>query len=440
MNPDFENDTQVDENLRALAGGARLPAGPSPEVLERCTAALSQARAPARWRTRGRRVLITALGAAASIALLVGFFYQPGGEESAVAAAIILQKLEDQIQTSPRLDIKINGLAFDDASLDGWIQISRKAVAGDFRATVREDEDAEPIEVDVAMGLSAETGWVLVRRLTVPDLKARVMLAFLFPAGAHTLLKLPPEELRLAFEAGPGEIGWDRITAFVQELIESREEMGATLIEQSDGTLLLTLPIRGEDTLNALRELHVRGFSLGFGMADQADKGEQAEASEPGSSDASDPSAEAQESGGAAETIRRFHARHGIHHEFKVGSTPPQADGEQGVKAVAKFHLDVHGPDFHRPLRRLHGPEELIGATIKIVYDPSAEQVRSITIENLGTQQGSISLKIGEGEIDAELLDSSRLTDENTRILDLAALEKILGGFHTGEAESPGDQ
>ena len=70
-----------------------------------------------------------------------------------------------------------------------------------------------------------------------------------------------------------------------------------------------------------------------------------------------------------------------------------------------------------------------VGATISVIYDPGNKQVRSLAIENVGGLAGRIELSFGEGDIDPQLLDSSRVTNENTRVFDLDALQNMMEGF-----------
>jgi hypothetical protein len=71
----------------------------------------------------------------------------------------------------------------------------------------------------------------------------------------------------------------------------------------------------------------------------------------------------------------------------------------------------------------------LLGSTLEVVYDPANERVQSFTLANFGEAQGTISVRVGDGEIDANLLDSSRVTSSKTRTLDLSALVGLIEGL-----------
>ncbi len=353
------NDPQFDENLSALARRVDPPNGAPADLRSRCAGILTQeketlmARA---YRIVRRPGLISTLGAAATIALLVGFFYRPQGEPQ-VEAAVILKTLNTQIQSDPLLEVTLDSLSIEEVFVNGHLQVSNRGIAGDIQVEVDEGGDGDKIELDVSIGISEEEGWVLVRKLKIPDPEAMAMLAFFMPPGTETLVKLPTEELQLALgdKLEPLE-RLQEITDFVQELIDSADDVGATVIDQPDGTVLLTLPIKDASTLRALARIKILSED-----------------------DRSDDEAE----------ITRKLAR--------------EIDDDDG--------------------------EELFGTTIEVIYDPTAKAVRSLTIGNLGATHGSVSIKIREGEIDPDLLDSSRVIGPDTRVLDIDALKKTIEAF-----------
>ncbi len=73
--------------------------------------------------------------------------------------------------------------------------------------------------------------------------------------------------------------------------------------------------------------------------------------------------------------------------------------------------------------------EDLMGATLSVVYDPDKEVVRSFSITNLGDVEGTISIALSGGEIDPALLDSSRVAKPGTRTLDIGALMDMIESF-----------
>ena len=73
------------------------------------------------------------------------------------------------------------------------------------------------------------------------------------------------------------------------------------------------------------------------------------------------------------------------------------------------------------------------------MYDPKAELVRSLVVDGIGDTDGRVSISLSEGTLDPNLLDSSRVTDDDTRILDLAALTKAFEGFGEGKTRRHSD-
>ena len=292
---------------------------------------------------------ISSVGVAAAISLVVGFFQLPQGA-ARVDAAIILERLSEQIKAPKLLEITLDSLSVEEAFLNGTLQVSPDGVAGDLEITVQ--EGGGKIELDIALGITREDGWILVRKLVVPDPQAMAMLNFFLPAGTETLIRLPSEELGLDIAKELGQLGqlddleMDKISEVVQELIDSSDEVGATVRRQRDGTVRLTLPIKDAGTLRALGHLKVFQDLL-------EEEGE----------------------------------------DIDIDAEIEDGDGE-----------------------------ELYGSTIEVVYDPKKQLVRSISIEDIGEMKGRITISLDDGEIDPDLLDSSRVTNDNTRVLDLGAL------------------
>lgn len=81
--------------------------------------------------------------------------------------------------------------------------------------------------------------------------------------------------------------------------------------------------------------------------------------------------------------------------------------------------------------------EDLIGATLSVVYDPDKEVVRSFSIANLGDVEGTIAIAFTGGQIDPALLDSSRVAKPGTRTLDIGAIMGMIESF--GEAVGEDD-
>lgn len=323
------------------------------------------------YRIAKRPVFISTLGAAATIALIAGFLYQPGGD-ARVEAAVILERLQAQIQESPVLDIEIEALNIENVSVTGRLQVSPQGVGGDIRARVTENNGT--IEVDLALGISPDDSWILIRKLVLPDPQANAFLRFFITPGKTTLIKLPTDEMGLDFADfadGIGDFqgldGMQELGEFVRRLIDAQDDVNATVVDQPDGTVLLTLPIDDADTLRVLAEIGALSKDL--------------------------------------------------------------TDKERREISKATAQIEIDNKDI----------ADLLGMTLNIVYDPKEKQVRSLVIDGIGDTNGRVSISMREGTIDPSLLDSSRVTDDDTRILDLAALTKAFESFGGGKIRSRSD-
>jgi len=319
--------------------------------------------------------VLSVVGLAASLILAaVLFFPEHGGP--AVQAAVIMQKLSEQVAQGPRLDIEFDAVHIDSVQLEGKMQVARTALAGDLSVRMFEGDKDKAIRVDIALGMSPSGGWVLLRRLVLPDSAAQAVLAsVLSPNGETLLLFSDPSMFEEAFDldldAEIAELHSDGLLPLIQALTDAPEKYGATIETQRDGTILLTLPITDAKVLNALEHLvdSLEGSAMGQ-------------------------------------------------------SAQPAPTTEKGMQAATE-------PEENAP-SAAHEAHELIGSTFKVVYDPRAELVRSFRVVNLGPLRGSISITLGQGDVDPALLDSSRVTTPNTRVIDFAALKGIIDAFeHT---------
>lgn len=218
----------------------------------------------------------------------------------------------------------------------------------------------------------------MIRKLSIDDVQAQALINMFLPPGGEVLLLLPEDAIGSDFGIDLGkelnELSSENVSAVLQELIDSHADYGATIEHQSDGTILLTLPIDDAEALEALAGL-VEGVH--------------------GSDDTEDQ------------------------------------DGSTKGSPRARIHAEIKS-DVHDAIRRHHADahdDDLVGSTLIVVYDPSAELVRSFSIENLGDTDGRIRVTIGEGEIDPALFDSSRVTTPNTRTLDLGELKSMFEAF-----------
>jgi hypothetical protein len=374
MNALNDRDHQFHENLLGFGERITTPLGPSTGVRARCVEILNRNAKKESPMTRAYRLakrpaFISSLGVAASLALIVGFLYLPRGD-ARVKAAVILERLQTQIQESPVLDIKIEALNVENASVAGRLQVSPHGVGGDIQARVT--EDGETTEADLSLGIGPDDSWILIRKLVVPDPKATALLRLFITPGRATLIKLPAEELGLDLgDLGNGFQGINGIQElgeFVRHLIDAQGDVKATVVDQPDDTVLLTLPLDDVETIRMLAEVGAVSKDL--------------------------------------------------------------SDEERQKLADVTAQIELSEEDMAK----------LQGMTLSVVYDPSAELVRSIVVDGIGETNGRVSISLRQGDIDPGLLDSSRVTDENTRILDLAALAKAFESFGAdSEAGSDSD-
>ncbi|MEE8169521.1 MAG: hypothetical protein V3T70_03145 [Phycisphaerae bacterium] len=367
MNEQHDTDRQFNDNLRNLAHRADTPGGPTDGLRSRCDALLrgqTPATAPRPRQLWRRPALISTVGLAAMIALAVGFFVTPR-EQSDVNAAMILTALQTQVRETSLLDITLKSIAMDGVQVNGRLQVARDGVAGDLQARIQEGGEDEVIEVDLALGITPDAGWVFLRRLALPDPKVMALLRVFMLDQGNVLLKLPTEELDLDLAHVFTELNGESVIEFVHELIDSASEVGATVEEQSDGTLIVSMPIDGVGAKDAISRLRMFG-EAGVTSDDEPDRG--------------------------ASRLRRSRA--------------------------AGRDSDDESPE--------------LGGTLVIHFDPAAQQVRSLRVEDFVQESGVISLVLRSGSIDPALLDADRLIDENTRVFDLDAIQKM---FHAFERE-----
>ncbi len=252
-------DQQFHENLQTLGRNMPTPESPSNELRSRCIAEFESA-SPSPRALLKRPALISTLGLAACLALVVGLLFPTNGGPT-VQAATILARLNEQIEKPERIVIIMDSIVIEEVSIDGHLQVARAGVAGDVHVVVTEDENA-PFEIDVALALSPDESWVLIRKLQIPDPDVQPILAFFFPPGSETLLILPEDidldDLDTDFSEELQEIASLKLVEAFQELIRSQPDVGATIIEQPDGTLLMTLPIQNAEAISQLILMAVR--------------------------------------------------------------------------------------------------------------------------------------------------------------------------------------
>ncbi len=365
MKPSNDADRHLHDNLQTIGRQVPIPHGLSPSVRADCVAQL--AASPGKdgrgaAKTRRNRQLFPALGLAASVVLTAGLLFTWNSAPT-VQAAEILAALNTQLQDSRLIELTIDMVAIDEVSVSGHIQISDDGVAGDINVTVTEDADG-PIHVDVSLGLSEGSGWVLVRELDIPDPQAKAILSLLMPPGTETLLVLPEGMLGESFhtdiDEALHELSSEQLNTVLENIIESASD-GVVITPQRDGTVLLSVHFEDQEAIASMGAaiIEVLGET---GLLDDDD-------------------------------LR-------------------QLEDIDSIKSALRDEEDL---------------SKLIGGTISIVYDPDAGLVRSLSVEDIGEMQGSVTIAVRNGSIDPALLDSSRVTTPSTRTLDLAALDSMFG-------------
>jgi hypothetical protein len=318
-----------------------------------------------------RPAVLSASGVAAAIAVAAVLMLLGQGTPE-VQAAVIIQKLNQQIDEASRFVVKVDHLTVDNVAIDGEVQLHSDQIAGEVQVRVQEGECDGALTLDVALAITGEGGWVLIRDLTLPDPKAQAALDFFLTPGVETLLLLPQEEALDALGDNPaGEVvdflRSKEAIALITSLISSHAEYGATVEHQPDGTVLLTIPVKDVRTLAALHRLTESAESRSAGTA--------------------------------------------------VITTDQDVDITEGDERTS--------PSAEDPEDVCAGDLVLIGSTFVIVYDPKAERVLSFGIHDLGPTEGHVIISIEDGCIDPALLDADQVAKPNARVLDLAALEAM---------------
>jgi len=387
-------DERFHKNLRVMGQRLDTPSAPSPELIARCRTILETTSTP-HWRQRlfmfRKPLAWSACGLAAALVLAVTI-WMPGAQGSRAQAAMILSKLNAQMAAEPLLDITIEAIDIEDATISGHIQVASHAVAGDMRISA--GDPGERVELDLSMAVSSESAWVLIRKLDIPDPQARALLSLFLTPGQETLVLLPEELRENGFEADfaealekfrSGELV--KMARVFEELTASSAQTGATVVNQPDGTLLLTLPLADEQVIASVAEI----LSQFDHLEVSAEVGEE-EADDDEDADAGSATA-------------------GARVKIVKSNTVTVKEAVSGDNDAAK----------------------LVGATISVVYDPTLEQVRSVSLTNLGRTNGRVTVELRTGVIDSAWLAAERVITPQTRTVDLQALAALFGGM-TGDS------
>lgn len=254
MSTPHDPDQQFHENLHTLGRGLSLPETAPSELRSRCLAELSSTGAH-RFAVLRKPAVLSTLGLAACLAVAFGLLFPTSNGSRTVQAATILQKFDEQMTEPKLLEVTLDSIVLEEVSVNGRLQVSDTGVAGDLHVVVTEGADQPAVDIDLALGISTDQSWVLIRGLQIPDEGAQPLLQWLFPPGVETLLLLPTdaaEDLDIDIADDLRELGTGELVEVFQRLVDAQSETGATIAEGSDGTIILTLPI--EDT-QALEDL-----------------------------------------------------------------------------------------------------------------------------------------------------------------------------------------
>ena len=165
-------DQQFHNNLQTV--GRHVPAmgSASGELRSRCMAEFDSAAHSPRVSFKKPAILST-LGLAACLAVVVGLLFPTNGGPT-VQAATILAKLNEQIEQPERIEVTMDSIVIEEVSIDGYLQVAEAGVVGDVHVVVTEDKNA-PIEIDVALAISSSDSWILIRKLQIGDRRPQLV-------------------------------------------------------------------------------------------------------------------------------------------------------------------------------------------------------------------------------------------------------------------------
>ena len=430
---DDANQDHLEDNIRKLLSSTEpelsIPPASKQRILSKLIGRQDAAALGSPERSLTRRLIemakkpsvLSGLGVAAAIALVVTLLV-PSNGGPAVQAATIVQKLDAQMSQDPLFEVTLDALTAGNAVINGWLQISQQEVAGDIALTA-----AGGVEADFAMALSDSGMWILVRRLKAFDPHAQEVLDTFFPVGGETLLLLPDDmvlqsHVGLDINAELSELRSGKVIHMLSELIDSPADFGATVEGQEDGTVVLTLAIENAEVVAALeglvrslrpsaRQTSYNRITITDSTMEVVREGQEGVTVE--RVDLTDVLAMQQ----LAEKLQGA----GGNWNITITSSPQDIPGQFELRADSMHVQMINGDE---------GPvgddDESIGSTLTILYDPSADIVRSFKITDLGPIKGTMSVTVKAGQLDPNLLDPSRLTTPQTRTLDLGGVQSLL--------------
>lgn len=248
-------DRHLDESLQAFGRTLSAPESIPRDVRARCMAALEQSDVPHSRAMLRRPAVLSTVGLTIALATSLGLFFPTNGGPT-VHAATVLEKLSRQVTGNDVIEARLDRVQVEEVTLHGQVLVADAAVAGDVFAIV--DEGNGLIEVDAAFGITEESGWILVRKLRIPDKGAQVLVDMFLPRDQETLILLPPALVKAKLAEGLGgglshvrEMAGGHLATVVKSLIESKSASGAQTKRLADGTILVTVDLKDKETIQA---------------------------------------------------------------------------------------------------------------------------------------------------------------------------------------------
>jgi hypothetical protein len=381
--------------------------------------------------------VLSASGLAASIAVIAILSFAGNGTPE-VQAAVILERLNDQLGQDPRFEVTLESVSVEPVVVNGTLQVWHEKVAGNFKLGVQIPgaPDGATAEAEGLLALTGKDGWMLLRKLSMSSPEGQVMLDGFLGPGKEVLVRLPDDPARSNQSANVFTVVLELLrrgmfTQVTQELIASHGDNGMTLEKQPDGTLLLSLPIENAKAVTAVEALVSEILPSSTTVFPDGSMGFMKRPGDVimtiGETEvvlAADATRET-----LAEELERLSGG-----RVKLTKFNPSVDEDGRLKSV-RMDISIDGVDFApvimKNLAAMLGDDnkqdhELIGSTLSVVYDPATKLARSFRFQNLGPTKGSINVTLRKGPLDPALLDPEPVTTPNTRIVDFTALEALI--------------
>jgi hypothetical protein len=380
MNVNGDPDRVFDDNLRRLGAEVDVPAGPSHEVLSRCDAILDRPSQPMHRRilkmmTKPSVLSASGLAAACLVAAIV--LLSPSSAPE-VQAAEIMKQLDQQIEQSTLFEMRIENMRDDQWTFNGTVFVSDEAFVADCDMVWEEGSPNVIVRGNATMAVAKSSGWLLLDKLRMEDPQAQAIVEKYFPRGTSTFVRLSGEPLKkLGLHgpiAGPVKALRRGMLNAVKDLVQSGEELGATIEKQKNGTLLLTLPVKNKEAVKAVDRLFFNVIS-----------------------------------------------RPCIIMEFEGGTTLVMDQGSIGAETsrITINGATIRDPNVIRAIEaagakvtiiepgtyRCDERHEMFGCTLKVAYDPTTRHIKWFGAEDFGPSKATIIVKVGVGQIDPKLLD-----------------------------------